>query len=211
MTPPNVPGSGRSPRGSSFARLAAFSRSTLNEPWLAAAFLIVSFLIAQVIVVAMHVQTTRMRADISEVQLARDLYREFYDEDKSHRRVANAIEACQTLYKGNGGRFSHLEINRYLGFFSDLDLFMERGLISSELVGHFFGAFIIEAYEYPEIRRYIRQTRKNFHQPGAFREFDRVAKAMEADPRFARLAEFAKTMCEKKGEGEDKSEGDVRP
>jgi len=46
----------------------------LSEPWLGAAFLIVSFFIAQVSVVIMHVQTTRMWADISEVQLARDLY-----------------------------------------------------------------------------------------------------------------------------------------
>lgn len=190
-----------------------------------AAFLIVSFLIAQIIVVVMHRQTTRMWADISEVQLTRDLYREFYSEDKSHLRIANAIEACKTLYKGNGGGFSHLQINQYLGFFSDLDLFMQRGLLSTELAGHFFGPFIIEAYEYPELKDYIRRTRENFGQPGAFQEFDRVAEAMEADPRFARLTSFAKTMCEnsetpdtsaeseesEESGGEEQTEGDIRP
>jgi hypothetical protein len=39
--------------------------------------------VAQVLVVAMHVQTTKMWAGISEVQLARDLYREFYDRDNT--------------------------------------------------------------------------------------------------------------------------------
>ncbi|HUU67220.1 MAG TPA: hypothetical protein VMW57_08060 [Methyloceanibacter sp.] len=99
MTTPNTPGNSGAPaRGSSFARLAAFSRAALNEPWVGAAFLIISFIIAQVLVVAMHVQTTKMWADISEVQLARDLYREFYDRDKNYMKVANAIEGCQTLY-----------------------------------------------------------------------------------------------------------------
>lgn len=225
MTPPTVPGSRGPVRGTSFARLAAFSRATLSEPWLAAAFLIVSFLIAQITVVVMHVQTTRMWADISEVQLARDLHREFQGQDKSYLRVANAIEACRTLYKSDGGKFSHIEINRYLGFFSDLQLFVDRDLLSVELAGHFFGAFIVEAYEYPEIRSYIHRTRKNFDQPEAFEAFDRIGKVMEADPRFARLAEFAKTMCEKEDEGagegqgagedkgaeQDKSEEEVRP
>jgi len=203
MTPPNTPVPHGSPaRGTSFSRLAAFSKTTLSEPWLAAAFLIVSFLVAQILVVAMHVQTTKMWAGISEVQLARDLYREFYDREKNYIRVANAIEGCDKLYKGDGGKFSHLELNEYLGFFSDLGLFMDRDLLSEELVGHFFGAFIIEAYEYPEVKDYIARIRKNFEQPEAFEDFDKVAKAVEADPRFTRLAEFAKTMCAEKPEGD---------
>lgn len=196
MSPPNTPiPHGHRARGSSFSRLAAFSRSALSEPWVGAAFLVVSFVIAQILVVAMHVQTTRMWAGISEVQLARDLYREFYDRDKNYLKVANAIEGCQKLYKGDGGKFTHLQINEYLGFFSDLGLFMERDLLSEELVGHFFGAFIIEAYEYPEIKNYIARIRKNFEQPDAFEDFEKVARTVESDPRFARLAEFAKTMC----------------
>jgi len=203
MTPPTTPSPHGGPsRGTSFARLYTFSKSTLSEPWLGAAFLIVSFVVAQIVVVAMHVQTTKMWADISEVQLARDLYREFYDREKNYIRVANAIEGCDKLYKGDGGKFSHLELNEYLGFFSDLGLFMDRDLLSEELVGHFFGAFIIEAYEYPEVKDYIARIRKNFEQPEAFEDFDKVAKAVEADPRFTRLAEFAKTMCAEKPEGD---------
>jgi hypothetical protein len=202
MTPPNTPGSTGDPTGgSSFSRMAAFSKSALAEPWVGAAFLIVSFVVAQILVVAMHVQTTNMWANISEVQLARDLYREFYDRDKNYMKVANAIEGCQQLYKGDGGKFNHLEINEYLGFFSDLGLFRDKGLLSDELIGHFFGAFIVEAYEYPELKSYIARIRKNFEQPEAFEEFEKIAKAVEADPRFARLSEFARTMCAEKSEG----------
>ena len=202
MTPPNTPGNtGSSAGGTSFARLAAFSKSALSEAWVGAAFLIGSFLVAQILVVAMHVQTTRMWADISEVQLARDLYREFYDREKNYLHVANAIEGCQKLYKGDGGKFSHLELNEYLGFFSDLGVFRDKGLLSDELIGHFFGAFIIEAYKYPELQSYIARIRKNFEQPEAFEDFDKIARAVESEPEFARLAQFTKTMCAEKEEG----------
>ena len=83
---------------------------------------------------------------------------------------------------------------------------MKRGAISSALIGHYFGAFIIEAYEYPEIKAYIERIRKNYQQPEAFEDFKRVAKAVEADPRFARLAEFAKTAC-----AEQQQEGSSSP
>lgn len=203
MSPPNMPIPQGQGRGSSFARLASFSKATLSQAWIGAAFLIVSFVVAQILVVAMHLQTTNMWRGISEVQLARDLYREFYNEDKNYLRVANAIEGCEKLYKSDGGKFSHLQINEYLGFFSDLGLFMERGLLTEDLVGHFFGAFIIEAYEYPELKTYIARIRKNFEQPDAFEDFYRVARSVESDPRFARLAEFAKTMCADKSEASE--------
>ncbi len=86
-----------------------------------------------------------------------------------------------------------MEINEFLGFFSDLGLFRDRGLLSDELIGHFFGAFIVEAFEYPELKTYIARIRKNFEQPEAFEDFEKIAKAVESDPRFARLADFAKT------------------
>jgi len=188
-------------RGTSFSRLASFSKAAMTQQYSVLAFLIVSFVVAQIIVVSLHYRATEIRRSIQEVQLARDLYREFYIQEKDYLRVANAIEGCEKLYKGDGGKFSHLQLNEYLGFFADLGLFMERGALSPTLVGHFFGAFIIEAYEYPEVKSYIARIRKNFQQPEAFEDFDRVAQAVESEPRFARLAEFAKSMCADQPEG----------
>jgi hypothetical protein len=73
-----------------------------------------------------------------------------------------------------------LEINEYLGFFSDLGLFRDKGLLSDELIGHFFGAFIVEAFEYPELKTYIARIRKNFEQFEAFEDFEKIAKASKA-------------------------------
>ncbi|MGH6735803.1 MAG: DUF4760 domain-containing protein [Methyloceanibacter sp.] len=176
-------------------------RGLLSREWVALIFGIVSFVIAQIVVVALHYKAAELTHQSEEIQLSRDLYREFYSGEKPYLKIANAVESCEKLYKGDGGKFSHLQINEYLGFFSDLGLFMERGALSGELIGHYFGAFIVEAYEYPEVQSYIARIRKNFEQPDAFEDFDKVAKAVEADPRFARLAEFAKTMCVEQQEG----------
>jgi len=176
-------------------------RRSFSREWAALLFGVVSFIVAQLIVVTLHYRATRLDHETQEIKLARELYGEFYLQEKSYLQIAGAIESCQKLYKNDGGSFGHVAINEYLGFFSDLGLFMQRGALSEELVGHFFGAFIVEAYEYPEIKSYIDRTRKNFHQPEAFAEFETVAKAIESDPRFAPLVTLAKTMCANQPEG----------
>jgi hypothetical protein len=170
-------------------------KGLLSREWAALLFAVISFVVAQIIVVTLHYRATRLTHQTEEVKLARDLYKEFYIQEKPYLQVANAIEACRKLYKGDGGDFSHLQINEYLGFFDDLGVFMDRGALSEALIGHYFGAFVVEAYEYPEVKTYIARIRKNFQQPHAFENFERVAKAVEADSRFSQLVELAKTMC----------------
>jgi hypothetical protein len=176
-------------------------KGSFSREWAVLLFAVISFIVAQMIVVTLHYRTTRLTHETEEIKLARELYREFYLQEKSYLQIAGAIESCQKLYKNDGGSFGHVAINEYLGFFSDLGLFMQRGALSEELIGHFFGSYIIEAYEYPEIKLYIERTRKNFHQPEAFVEFETVAKAIEGDPRFASLVTLAKTMCANQPEG----------
>ena len=177
------------------------SKGLFSREWAALLFAVISFIIAQLIVVTLHYRATRLTHETEEIKLARELYREFYLQEKSYLQIAGAIESCQKLYKNDGGSFSHVAINEYLGFFSDLGLFMQRGALSEELIGHFFGAYIVEAYEYPEIKLYIERTRKNFQQPEAFAEFEKVAQAVESDPRFKPLVTLAKTMCANQPEG----------
>jgi hypothetical protein len=166
-----------------------------GREWAALLFAVISFIVAQLIVVSLHYRSTRLAHETEEIKLARDLYREFYLNEKSYLQIAGTIESCKKLYKNEGGSFGHVAINEYLGFFSDLGLFMQRGALSEELIGHFFGAYIVEAYEYPEIKSYIERTRKNFQQPEAFAEFEKVAEAIESDARFKPLVTLAKTMC----------------
>jgi hypothetical protein len=172
----------------------------LSREWAALLFAVVSFVIAQIVIVSLHYRATRLQHQNQEIQLTRDLAREFYLEGNTRLQVANAIESCEKLYKGDGGQFTHNQINDYLGFFTDLGLLLKRGALSLDLIGHYFGAFIVEAYEYPEVQSYIARVRTNFNQPGAFEDFDRVAQAIEKDTRFVKLAQLAKTMCSPKSD-----------
>lgn len=184
------------PAAASTAPIPPPERSRLlSREWLALLFTIISFVVAQIIVVSLHYRLTRINQATEQVKLVREMYKQFYLDEKSYLQIAGAIESCQKLYRNDGGSFTHVQINDYLGFFTDLGLFMERGALHRDLIGHFFGAFIIEAYEYPEVKTYIARTRKNFHQPEAFAGFDAVAQAIAKEPRFAGLVSFAKTMC----------------
>ncbi len=202
-TPQELPKNGaQAPRPSNVSRVVALAKTALTQQYSVLVYLIISFIVAQSIVVFLHYRTAQLNHQVQEVQLARDLYKEFYAKENGYLQVANAIEACEKLYKGDGGKFGHLQINQYLGFFEDLGLFMQSGVLGEPIIGHFFGAFIVEAYEYPEVKSYIARIRKNFEQPEAFEDFEKVAKTVEQDPRFVRLAEFAKTMCSEKPEGD---------
>ena len=100
-------------------------------------FAVISFIIAQLIVVTLHYRAARLTHETEEIKLARELYREFYLQEKSYLQIAGAIESCQKLYKNDGGSFSHVAIKEYLGFFSHLGLFMQRGALSEELIATF--------------------------------------------------------------------------
>jgi hypothetical protein len=64
---------------------------------------VVSFIIAQLIAVTLHYRATRLTHETEEIKFARELYREFYLQEKSYLQIAGAIESCQKLYKNDGG------------------------------------------------------------------------------------------------------------
>jgi len=110
-----------------------------------------------------------------------------------------AIEKCRKLYKGyyKGGIFSYDEINSYLGFFDDLGFFNEKGALDLETIKQLFGASVIEAYEYNELRRYVNELQKNAKQPSAFRNFQILAKKLEEIPEYKELVEDSRRGCDK--------------
>jgi hypothetical protein len=62
--------------------------------------------IAQIIVMTLHYRLTRINQRTEEVKLVRELYRQFYLQEKSYLQIAGGIESCQKLYKTDGGSFS---------------------------------------------------------------------------------------------------------
>lgn len=160
--------------------------------------MIMGFVIAQGIVLMNSYLTTVETRRLEEIKLARDMYNEFYSETGVYRKIANSIEACEKLYKSWGGPYDHNEINKYLGFFSDLGYFHRRGVFGEDPIAHFFGPFIVEAHNYPEIRKYVDGIRKNFAQPEAFSDFYSLALVIERERRFRGIKNAHSLNCSKR-------------
>jgi hypothetical protein len=125
------------------------------------------------------------------VHLARDLAQEFYisEENKAvYRPIRTAIESCEKIYRSDGGSFGHDDINTYVGFFDDLGFYWKEGAIDLDIIDQEFGAYIIEAFEYPELREYIRKLEHNAKQNLAFVEFEKLAQELEKKPERQDLA-----------------------
>jgi hypothetical protein len=140
-------------------------------------------------------ETQRTTAKIEELRLARDMYNEFYFGRPVYRDIRTSIESCKPLYKSWGGPFTHDEINQYLGFFTDLGFFHRSGFLSADVIAHFFGAYMIEAFENPELQKYVSQTRTNFSQPEAFKDYYELVGTMRVRKEMAGLAASAQNMC----------------
>lgn len=141
-----------------------------------------------------QLETTRKT---EAVRLARELTREFYSADATFSSVRVAIDRCEKLYKRWGGKFDYDQVNRYLGFFEDLGFYSRIGALDFEIVDQMFGAVIVEAYEYNEVRKYIDELRRNSKQPRAFEDFERLAKKLAEIPERKELVELARRGCYK--------------
>lgn len=129
-----------------------------------------------------------------QIFLMRNLSEGFYS-NELYAQIRSAIDRCETLYLGNGGPYSHDEINRYLGFFEDIGFYaIKKNFIDIDLIGHTFGAHLVEAHEYPELKKYITDLRS--HQPLAFTEYEAVFKRIVASQSaYAMLAKSMETAC----------------
>jgi hypothetical protein len=136
---------------------------------------------------------------IEMIRLIHELSNRFYgkESDQVYRNIRTSIESCEKLYKSWGGKFSHDEINIYLGFFEDLGFYNAKGLLDVDVINHMFGAYIIEAYEYNEIRRYIEEFQRNTKQKSAFSNFGILAKKLEEIPERKDEVEIARRGCYK--------------
>lgn len=119
------------------------------------------------------------------VNLSRDLWKDFSD-GELYEDIRTAIENCQKLYNegktGGSGEFNNDQINMYLDFFEDLGFYFKKKVLTPEIIDHKFGSYIIEAYEYEEIKQYIRGLRERAKQTEAYKDFELLAKRIENIP-----------------------------
>jgi hypothetical protein len=162
------------------------------------------FVVSQWIAMHQFSQNLAATKEIETIHLARELTREFYSEKEGeaiYRQVRNAIEACGKVYESNGGHFDHDQVNRYLGFFDDLGYYYERKALDLETINQIFGAYIIEAYEYEELRKYVADLQRNSNQHKAFSNFQALGQALAARPDRVELVAGFSSACRVRRKG----------
>ncbi len=169
--------------------------------WVVAVFgSVLGFALSQLLTIYTFYESGKTTAKIEKIHLARELVKDFYAEDaKTFRTMRTAIESCQPLYSGfgKGGKFTNDEINTYLGFFDDIGFYYREGALDLPIINQQFGAYIIEANEYEEVRKYIRELQANAKQKAAFIHFQTLAEALEKIPDRKDLAEQSRSGCSK--------------
>jgi hypothetical protein len=167
--------------------------------WLVgAAGSLLGFLISQSIGMYQFSKNLRATREIETVHLARELTKEFYSEkdgEPLYRDVRTTVESCDIVYRSGGGHFDNDQINRYLGFFDDLGFYYRRGALDIETIDQIFGAYIVEAYEYEELRKYVADLRKNADQQVAFADFQALGRILSARTDRIQLAASFPTAC----------------
>lgn len=144
-------------------------------------------------------KTLETTKTIEMVNLARELNGEFYSEkdgESIYHRIRTAIESCETLYASNGGTFGHDAINRYLGFFDDIGFYNERGALDDGIIDQMFGTYIVQAYQYAELKKYVGDLQKN--EPKAFAEFQLLAQKLAQRPDQVKATELYSYPCNAK-------------
>lgn len=159
---------------------------------------LVSALIAGGISVYNYNRQMELSTKYEQTKLFRELVKEFYSGNVVFRNIRTAIESCKPLYKPWGGSFGHDDINNYLGFFEDLGFLLKQGAITFEAIDHLFGAYLIEAFEYSEISKYIDDLRRGMQDRDAFREFQELARRVESNPQRERQVQGAREACKRK-------------
>lgn len=161
---------------------------------------LISGLIGALIIAVISIYNFNRQISISlksqQIGLFRELVKDFYHGDPILKEIRVAIESCKPLYnKQRGGTFTHDQINTYLGFFEDVGFFLKEDVLTIGTIDHLFGAYIIEAFEYPEIRKYIALLQTSMDDPEAFKEFQELARRLESDPKRQRQVQNARDSC----------------
>ena|SRR5215475_11288473 len=134
------------------------------------------------------------------LKFGRELAAEFYSgkDDNVFRELRAAVESCEKLYRSWDGKYCHDQINRYLGFFDDVGFYWRKGVLEVDIIDHLFGAYVIEAFEYDELRKYVSELRRTTRQETAFADFEALARNLEDLPHRRQMTDITRRGCTKR-------------
>ena len=157
---------------------------------------VLGLLLIQTFVLYTVKKNLEITKEMAMIHFGQELEKEFFaTEDTDFRDIRMAVEQCQKLYKNYDGKFDNDQINRYLDFFDSLGFYYNKRVLDLDVIDEFFGAYIIEAYEYNELKRYISELQEHAKQKSAFVEFQSLAIDLEKILERQELIEISKRGC----------------
>jgi len=87
------------------------------------------------------------------------LNRDFFFNDRL-TQVRSALNDNQKILTEDGGKYSDVQLDDYIGFFDTLSGLVDRGILDYNLVDENFGYYIKEAYDNQEIKSYVKDVEK---------------------------------------------------
>lgn len=118
---------------------------------------LIGVIISLVSIILLYKQLREMQnASLGEFMLR--LHDEFFWKH-SNAEIVKCIESNKKIFKANGGRFSELDVDNYLGAIELLSMYLQQHILKENIIKHFFGYYIIKTYENLEIKAYIKKCK----------------------------------------------------
>ena len=116
--------------------------------------------------------------DVRDMQSA-DLMLRFNDalSTEKNSKISYTIEENKPLFTENGGEFSTIDIDNYLGMFELISTVYQARLITNDMLYDAFSSFTTRAYDNPEIKSYLAKIRRENNT--YFLGFEELAKAIK--------------------------------
>ena len=94
--------------------------------------------------------------------------------------IASDIDNGKPILNNHGGRWTDRQLSDYLGFFELMQDYMDAGSLNKRDVYDNFSYDILNAFNLPEIKKYILQYRANTKDNSWWNKFEKLANEFDA-------------------------------
>jgi len=103
----------------------------------------------------------------------------YFLDNKRFNDIANDIYDKKPIFKSNGGLWEESDIDDYLGYYENIDDYVQAGSLNLRDEFNNYSDDVLTAYHNKEIRAYIEQIRAKAHDNDYYVKFEEMAKMFE--------------------------------
>jgi|SRR6185312_934527 len=103
----------------------------------------------------------------------------YFLDNKRFNSIANDIYDGKPIFKKNKGSWDEGDIDDYLGYYEDLDDYVDAGSLNLRDEFNNYSDDILSAYNNKEIKNYIKAMRDSAHDNSYYEQFEKIAKTFQ--------------------------------